>query len=177
MHWSKNYWFILMLVSNTCFAKAQPKVPVVDPQVASVSKLQLLNFRFQGLAAFDSGTNSNYTAMLSWNPNYQWNEKWGIGLDFDYSLFLKTSKSYFSVLSYSVRGSYQWCPQWSSDIRLGGQSWLDSPSSTRVLSGVNLQYKFLVPVLKFFDSLNLGYDAVFRNPLIHQIHAGVGIRF
>jgi hypothetical protein len=129
------------------------------------------------VALQNSSTGHCYSTIVSWNPEYAINEKWGVGYGLGYSLFRRENQDRFSVLEYNLSLSYQIKDSFSLELLTGGQTWLVPKTESGLMLGLNGSYFFPERLLGFIDHAFLGFSEVFQSARVSVIRLGVGMKF
>lgn len=137
----------------------------------------LSTFRLEAMAVFKGNKSSTNTAMLSWRPDYQFNEKLAMGLDLGYSLYKQSNGNRFDVFEYALTATYRITGPWSAEIFAGAQTWMVYDNATKFMMGANGKYTFDQKLFKVFDHVTAGYSTVSQDKNYNILRLGAGIQF
>lgn len=152
---------------------------LVSVNSASAGDFRLLKFRAHQLSVLQSSSSggTSFTGEVGWNPVYRLNEDMSIVGNFAGGLLLGTGNSLFTVLTYQALFSYDLDPTWVVEAGAGGQTWMQNPSTTALLVGVNGGYKLTEKLFGLIDRFVLGYNVLLAGTTAHQIRAGLQVSF
>lgn len=135
------------------------------------------SFRLESIAVFKGKKSSTNTALLSWRPEYQFNDKMAVGLALGYSLYKQSNGHRFNVFEYALTGTYNIIGPWSAELIAGAQTWMVYDNATKFMMGANAKYTFDKKIFKVFDQVTAGYSTVSQDKNYNILRLGAGIKF
>lgn len=162
-------WAILMSVFLCALSSPQVKAESLEAS----QPIHWLNFRGGWNYVVDS-TGSAHSGFFSWNPEYQFSQKFLLALDLGLSPIRESSTSTILLKSLGLMAGYTY-EEFLFELGPELQSWGSVHTSFSVAG--SLQYKLHFEEIKFLDRAFVTYQRGFDSNAISTIKFGVGIQF
>lgn len=145
-----------------------------DAQPGTV--FRLMSAQFGAIAAVQDGGFCG-SGILRYNPSYRLTERLSVGVSVDFSPQFLEGRTNFASLNSLANVSFDLDATWGVQASAGAQTWTCDGCGTRLATGALASYAIGLPSLPWIKNVWVQYIAAFRDPVVHQLIAGLSIGF
>ncbi len=129
-----------------------------------------------GVSAFQ-GDGYSGGVTLRFLPSYKLSEPVTVGIALDASYLKFDTDSNFVALGYMAYARTSVFEKVTAQLNIGAKTWLCDGCGTKLVAGPSVSYDIEIERSPWLKNLWLAYLPVFRDPVDHEVQAGIGIHF
>jgi hypothetical protein len=167
---------LALFSGSLIFVGDKNKAHCAPPSEFIYPRIELSTFRINQLTILQGSLrpNSAFSWEASWNPRYEIDSTYAVGLNLGYSLMPGVRGTYASIFESTVLGSAR-IQSWIIEFGLGRELWFTSPSVSSWKTSTNVHYQLVDRFLNFIDTVFVGHSIVYQTFLTHELKIGIQV--